>query len=125
MFQTKTQAADYLKQGKVNQLGKANLKGQTYSGEERYPDAPDLNVFLPLERYEEIHPLEPIHNKGIYIDFSLDMEAEISFAQWGFRVGNPFVFKGSALKESLLITDIMEDSPLAEWNGGHTSKNVG
>ncbi len=112
------------KEGKVApwEQQKPNQKGMTVGGGERYPDAPDLNLFLPLDRYEEIHPLDCVHNRGPNLLFSLDLEAEINFSQWGFRVGNPFIFKGSSMKDSLLITEIYQDGPLSEWNMQHISK---
>mmetsp|Transcript_17283 Transcript_17283/g.42962 ORF Transcript_17283/g.42962 Transcript_17283/m.42962 type:complete len:627 (+) Transcript_17283:1114-2994(+) len=84
----------------------------------RMPDPPQLIQFLPLERYEQNHPLDCIHNNA-FVKFDLDLECEIDFPQWGFRVGNPFIWQGSKMKDCLIITEIYggaEEGPLRVWN---------
>lgn len=71
------------------------------SADGKFPAAPPLNQFLELARYEEIHPLECVHNDP-HVKLDLDVECEIDFPQWGMRVGNPFVWAGSKMRDCLV-----------------------
>ncbi|CAD7943074.1 unnamed protein product [Amoebophrya sp. A25] len=101
---------------------KGGRAGAGQSVADGHPDPPPLLQYLPMERYEQTHPLNCIHNVGQQaVKFDLDLEAEIDFPQWGFRVGNPFVWRGAALKDCLLITEIYggregDAGPLKDWN---------
>jgi hypothetical protein len=75
---------------------------------------PRVNMFLPIhpDRYEHVHPLDPLKNTDPPLKFDLDLETEIDFPQWGFRIGVPFVWNGSKLRDCLLITHIYSDKDL-------------
>jgi hypothetical protein len=73
---------------------------------------PRVNLFLPLGRYEHVHPLDPLKNTDPPLKYDLDLETEIDFPQWGFRIGVPFVWNGSKLRDCLLITHIYSDKDL-------------
>lgn len=74
---------------------------------------PRVNMFLPCvpDRYEHVHPLDPLKSEPP-VKFDLDLETEIDFPQWGFRIGVPFVWNGSKLRDCLLITHIYSDKDL-------------